>query len=149
MKPTPLKTSIPLAALAVATLMLAGCATPPAEKPVDPAAKSVDQAIERAKVELPQFTATAAGKPQAVKDSGAVLSMDYAGEAKVLLSRLAAANNLQFRVLGPQPHLPLFVIVNVRDAEFVSVLRDIGEQFGGRADLVLNNKAIEVHYRDR
>jgi len=130
--------------------VMAGCASsPPSQESTDPAMSSLDKAIEKSRVELPEFTASSTAKPKPPKEKGATISLDYAGEARTLLARLAAANERQFRVLGPQPHLPLFVIVNAKEADFVEVLRDIGEQFGERADLVLTDKAIEVHYRVR
>lgn len=71
---------------------------------------------------------------QTLPSSGRV-SLDYAGDARSLLRQLGAARSIQFQIEGPQPHLPLFVIVNVKDAAFEDVLRSIGMQFGQRADL--------------
>lgn len=137
--------------LTVAALVLSGCATGPAQDsgPEDPAMTSVDKALQRSKTDLPEFTASSTAKPAAAKESGPAISLDYAGEAKVLLARLAKANGMEYRTLGPQPHLPLFVVINAKDARLTDVLRDAGEQFGERADLVLKDKAIEVVYRAR
>lgn len=137
-------------AAAVALIVaLVGCAqTVPVAK-TDPALASVDSAIERSTRDLPEFTASSTSKASAAKEKGPTISLDYAGEGRVLLKRLAAANGMAFAVLGPQPHLPLFVVVNVKDASLRDVLRDIGEQFGERADLVLADKSIEVRYRAR
>lgn len=139
--------------LGCCAMALAGCSTPPPkEKPdpsKDPALVGVDRALERSRVDVPAFTAISTEKPAAAKESGASLSFDYAGDALVLLARLAAANTMKFNVYGPRPYLPLFVVVNVKDADLHYVLKDIGEQFGERADLVLKDKQIEVYYRVR
>lgn len=140
-----------LAGVALLAAVLAGCAVAPASesKPEDPAVASVDKALQRSKNDLPEFTASSTAKPSAAKEKGPTISLDYAGEAKVLLARLAKANGMEYRTLGPQPHLPLFVVINVKDARLSEVLRDAGEQFGERADLFLKDKAIEVVYRAR
>jgi defect-in-organelle-trafficking protein DotD len=154
MKSTPRPSLIPgslVVLLAVSALALSGCATGPANVAAteDPAMTSVDKALQRSKSDLPEFTASSTAKPAPAKESGPAISLDYAGEAKVLLARLAKANGMEYRTLGPQPHLPLFVVVNAKDARLADVLRDAGEQFGERADLVLKDKAIEVVYRAR
>ncbi|MEJ8837664.1 DotD/TraH family lipoprotein [Ramlibacter sp. AN1133] len=134
-----------LAALAV----LAGCASTPL--PPEPAAADeskvlLDGALQRAEV-LPASTSSASSKAKPLNLQEARFSMNYAGEGKVLLKQVAAARGLTFRVLGPQPHLPLFVIVDSKDSTLEELLRDVGLQFGQRADLALTDKAIEVRYR--
>lgn len=137
------------AASAALLVALVGCAQTPAATQADPALASVDGAIERSTKDLPEFTAASTAAPKAAKEKGPTISLDYAGEAKVLLKRLAVANGMSFAVLGPQPYLPLFVVVNVKDSSLHDVLRDIGEQLGERADLALGDKSIEVRYRGR
>jgi defect-in-organelle-trafficking protein DotD len=136
--------------LLVAAAALAGCATPP--PPPAPAAPDeskvlLDTALRRAET-LPASTSSASAKAQEPKLGEASFSMDYAGEGKVLLKQVAASRGLSFRVVGPQPHLPLFVIVNLQNVSFEDLLRDVGAQFGQRARLALTNTAIEVRYRD-
>jgi hypothetical protein len=106
----------------------------------------LDSALMRAEA-LPASTASAKAKPVESRPQDAKFSMNYAGEGKVLLKQVAAARGLRFVVLGPQPHLPLFVIVDLKDVTFEELLRDVGSQFGGRAALALTNTAIEVRYR--
>ncbi len=98
---------------------------------------------------LPKRTSSADMGAHAAKLNGAISINDYAGEAKSLLRKLAIAQNLRFAVRGPQPHMPLFVMVNVRNATIEEVLQDIGSQFGQRANVILTSTAIEVHYRDQ
>lgn len=108
----------------------------------------IELAIARS-AELPSGTASADAKPApAVMAGQGGFYITYAGEAKELLRRVAVARGLAFRVRGPQPHLPLFVIVEARNVAFEEFLADVGAQFGQRADLVITNEAIEVRYRD-
>lgn len=132
-----------------AVAILAGCATPPPPPPEAPDESKVllDGALQRAEG-LPASTSSASAKPQDPKLGEARFSMNYAGEGKVLLKQVAAARGLQFRVTGPQPHLPLFVIVDQKDVSFEDLLRDVGAQFGQRARLALTNTSIEVRYRE-
>ncbi len=135
--------------IACAASALFGCATPP--QPVaaapDESRRMIEQAIARSG-ELPAGTASADAKmaPAAMAQGGMYIT--FAGEGKDLLRRVAVARGLAFRVRGPQPHLPLFVIVEVKNVPFEEFLADVGAQFGQRADLALTNDAIEVRYRD-
>lgn len=129
---------------------LFGCASkppPPAPPAPDESRKMLEQAIARS-MGLPATTASANAKPAGAVLGGTGLYINYAGDAKDLLRKVAAAQSLTFRVRGPQPHLPLFVIVNLQDAAFEEFLSDVGAQFGQRAVLALTNDAIEVRYRD-
>lgn len=138
-----------LCATALTAMLLAACSTPPpVPAPAAPDASKLllDSAIKRADA-LPASTSSEAAKPAPVRAQDAKFSMNYAGEGKVLLKQVAAARGLQFNVHGPQPHLPLFVIVDLKDVTFEDLLRDVGSQFGGRAALALTNTAIEVRYR--
>lgn len=148
--PPELRRLAPLAVVSVAAI-LTGCFSSPVKvnRDSDPAISSLDKVLDRAKADLPAFTATSTAKAPEPKVKAEEISLDYAGEAKVLLSRLAAANKLKFSVTGPQPHLPLFVVVNAKGVELVDVMKDIGEQFGERADLVMTDKSVEVHYRGK
>lgn len=129
---------------------LLGCATqapPPVASTPDESRRLIEQAIARS-TELPAGTANAdARMPPAVMGQGGMY-ITYGGEGKDLLRRVAVARGLAFRVRGPQPHLPLFVIVDAKNVPFEEFLGDVGAQFGQRADLVLTNDAIEVRYRD-
>lgn len=138
-----------LAAALAGVALLAGCATAPAPAeppPRDESKALLDGALKRA-VELPASTSSASATAASPNPGEPRFSMNYAGEGKVLLRQVAAARGLQFRVLGPQPHLPLFVIVDMKDAQFEDLLRDVGSQFGQRAALALTDTAIEVRYR--
>lgn len=137
-----------LAAGAVGVLY--GCASPPPPPPETPdeSRRMIEHAIARSAV-LPQSTSSADAKPAAAVMAGkGGFYITFAGEAKDLLRRVAVARGLAFRVRGPQPHLPLFVIVDAKNVPFEEFLADVGAQFGQRADLAITNEAIEVRYRD-
>lgn len=151
-KPSSVTGVLHIAAACLVSLTLSGCLSTPAkpEAKDDTILASLDKAIERNRSDVPTFTAASTAKPAPAKEQGPALSLDYpGGDARVLLARLASANGLRFSVVGPQPHMPLFVSVHVKDVPFIDVLRDIGEQFGERADLVVSEKSIEIQYRDK
>jgi len=129
--------------------VLFGCASPPPAPPPAPdeSRKLIEQAIARSAA-LPAGTASADAKMPPAEMAKGGMYITFAGEAKDLLRRVAVARGLAFRVRGPQPHLPLFVIVEVKNVPFEEFLADVGAQFGQRADLALTNDAIEVRYRD-
>lgn len=135
--------------LAAAAVLMAGCATPvPLDEPPAPDESKalLDGALRRAET-LPASTSAASAPADRPRVDGPRFSMNYAGEGRALLKQIAAARGLDFRVLGAQPHLPLFVIVDLKDASLEDLLRDVGSQFGQRAALALTNTAIEVRYR--
>jgi len=143
-------------ALAVCTAaLLAACAGPvkPPEAQPDPAAVRLRSLLASADALSPSSASANAAEASAkpgVKEKGmstARLSLTFAGSAPELLRPLAAARGLTLRVLGPQPHLPLFVVVDQKDATFEDVLKDVAAQFGQRAQLALTDRTIEIRYR--
>lgn len=134
----------------VCVAMLAACASAP-EIPLQgdkEAASLLEKSLASAK-SLSPSTASADAKPKEAVMVGGAVSINFAGEAKDLLRRFAAARSLSFAVRGPQPHLPLFVVVDVKSVSLEEFLTDVGAQFGQRADLVLTSTGIEVRYRDQ
>lgn len=136
--------------LTVAAVMgLVGCMTqPPA--PVDlhgdaASARLLDIEIARKIKSHTMAEDVRAPKPVL---AGPLLTIDsYQGDAATLLKRIAAANGRAFEITGTEPRLPLFVHVDVRNADMKSVLSDIGAQFGGRADLILTQSHIKIAYK--
>ncbi len=92
-------------------------------------------------------TIAASTKGPAAASKGGTFSLKYEGEGKELLGRQAASRGLEFHVLGPEPHTPLFVRVDQKNATFEDLLANVDAQFGERANVVLTNTAVEVHYR--
>lgn len=133
----------------LAAALLAGCTTMPAPpapaQEVDPVAEMLDSALRAAR-DLPAATRT----PDTASNApvlGQRVTVNYHGGATELLQAFARVHNKELRIRGPQPHLPLFVSVNAIDVPFEDFLRDVGLQFGQRADLVLMANAIEIRYR--
>ncbi len=112
----------------------------------DQSGAQLDQVIAQ---KMPARTASADHDAVPAQLHGSISINDYAGEAKVILKKMAIAQSLKFAVRGPHPHMPLFVMVNVKNATLEEVLTDIGSQMGQRANVVLTSTAIEVHYRDQ
>lgn len=132
-------------ALLAVSVALTGCATPPPPAQRDPIDESISAAIKRS-TDVPKFTESSIEKPQPAVLSGSKLSMVYVGDALTLLPKIAAANKLNFSVVGPEPRLPLFIQISAKEAPLEHVLRDIAMQFGQRASLALTDKSIEVRY---
>ena len=86
------------------------------------------------------------------RTSGGTVSMRYSGDAATLLAQVAEARGISFRVTGPFPRLPLFVSYSGTDVPFEQFLREIGGQFGQRADVAPINgsyrNGIEIRYRN-
>ena len=137
-----------LSASLIAFWMIAGCSSAPVTpKPTeDPASVSIKESLARSAGDL-NFTKSSQANPTPAALAGPTVSMTYAGDAKHLLAKVAAANNLKFTILGPQPHLPLFVSVNVSNVPLEVFLRDVAEQFGQRAALALTQTSLEIRYR--
>lgn len=139
--------------LILLTLALAasigGCATapPPEVKAPDESAAMLTKAIAASDAQM-THTASADAKAPPARMNGAQMSINYAGEGRVLLKTIAAARGLTFAVRGPQPHLPLFVIVDAQNVSFEEFLSDVAAQFGQRASLALTDASIEVRYRE-
>jgi len=62
-----------------------------------------------------------------------------------VLRKLAEAKGLRFAAMGRA--VPIPVSLSAVDTRFVDVLENVGTQCGGRADVVLKNDALEIHYR--
>lgn len=74
------------------------------------------------------------------------VSVSWNGEAAPLVARLAKARGWSDKITGKQI-MPIPIAIDVRDAELVDVLRDIGAQMGSRADLIMRSGEIELRYR--
>jgi len=134
-----------------AVVLLSACTTTipaPAPKEDAESAQMLSSAISRVAA-APASTTSADAKAVPAQMAGGRITVNFAGEAKDLLRQMASPRTVEYKVRGPQPHLPLFVIVDVKNVTFEEFLTDVGSQFGQRADLVLTNKSIEVRYRDQ
>lgn len=77
-----------------------------------------------------------------------LMTVQWTGPWENLLKVMAERVNYKFRVIGKAPVTPVVVTVDAKQEPFVDVMRNIGLQGAGRADLVLDsqNKVVEVRY---
>ncbi len=102
------------------------------------------QSIEQARTpEL--YTPIVADAPAELR---LLVTVQWVGPWENLLKVLAERVNYQFRVIGKSPATPVVVTIDARQQPFVDVMRNVGLQGAGRADLVLDsqNKVVEVRY---
>jgi hypothetical protein len=128
--------------------LLSGCEHIPTLAPKGEA--SVDRLLTQAYDQVGKMPAYSSGPEDAVpsaKLAGATVSVVWEGDADSLLRRVAQARGLSFKIYGPFPRLPLPVFVNMTDVPFEEFMRDVGHQFGQRADLVLKDAELEIRYR--
>lgn len=76
------------------------------------------------------------------------VTVAWTGPWENLLYTLSERVGYKFQAIGKAPPSPIIVTVDAKQQPFVDVLRNIGLQGAGRADLVLDsqNKVIEVRY---
>lgn len=158
--------------LPLVVLGLAGCSTVKGQQPVDDtrveavSANPADStAITARLAEAAQRTATAlenlasveqARTPElhtpivtdAPEELRLLLTVQWTGPWENLLKTMAERVNYEFRVIGKPTPTPIIVTVDAKQQPFVDVLRNIGLQAAGRADLVLDSrsKVVEVRY---
>ena len=81
---------------------------------------------------------------QATDLSGDRMNVLWEGEAAEILSRIAIAKNYKFKITGPKPRLQLPVFINIKNVTIEEALLAISEQFGDRADILLDDNQIEL-----
>lgn len=142
MKRPPLPKSYAPIALVVAAL-LGACASP---KPVDVVddAPGVRMSIMQAAVRADAKKAAMADATTPASLSGNTMTVIWEGDASEILKRIADAQKLSFKHTGPQPRLGLPVFIKLRGVTLAQALTAVGEQCGGRADVVLNDSSIEL-----
>lgn len=158
--------------LPLVLISLAGCSTVKGQQPVDNTrveavrtSPADSTAITARLAEAAQRTANAlenlasveqARTPElytpvvtdAPEELRLLLTVQWTGPWENLLKTMAERVNYGFRVIGKQPPTPIIVTVDAKQQPFVDVLRNVGLQAAGRADLVLDSrsKVVEVRY---
>ncbi len=77
-----------------------------------------------------------------------LVTIQWNGPWENLLKVMAERVNYDFRIIGKSPPTPIVVVVDARQQPYVDIMRNIGLQAAGRADLVLDsrNRVVEVRY---
>lgn len=125
------------------TGLLAGCATQKAtpEDNTPGVRAAIQDALVRADEKKAQMQA--ATVPASLQANA--LTVIWEGDAGEILKRIATSQKLQYKETGPSPRLPMPVFIKLRNATLTQALAAIGEQCGGRADVVLTDSTIELH----
>ena len=102
------------------------------------------QSIEQARTpEL--YTPAVTDAPEELR---VLVTVQWRGPWENVLKVLAERVNYKFHVIGKAPPTPILITVDAKQEPFVDVMRNLGLQAAGRADLVLDsqNKMVEVRY---
>lgn len=134
-----------IAALACGIAVVGGCVTPPVidvEENTPGVRSAIDKAVER--VDKHKAATKEAAEPAVL---GGRITVIWEGEAAEILSRIAAAQKLDFKITGPQPRLHLPVFIKLNNVTLPEALTAIGDQFGQRANIELFDDRIELRMR--
>jgi defect-in-organelle-trafficking protein DotD len=76
------------------------------------------------------------------------VTLTWAGPAEQVARLLSDRASYTFLIIGNAPPVPLVVNVDVQNQPVIEVLRDLGLQLGGRADIKVDGarKVVELHY---
>ncbi len=158
--------------LPLLVLAVTGCSSVKSSRPVDQTVVSADFGNTPSEVEISarlaeaaQRTATAVETLASIEQARTpelytpvvsdvppelrlLITMQWRGPWENALSVMAERVKYKFRVIGKAPATPIVVLVDAKQQPFVDVMRNIGLQGAGRADLVLDsrNKVVEVRY---
>ena len=142
MRTTSTKTRSAIALVIVG--LLSACASPPPAVVAPDDTPGVRFSIMQAAVRADAKKAEMADAGTPASLSGNTMSVIWEGDAAEILTRIAAAQKLTFKHTGPQPRLAMPVFIKLRDVTLTQALAAIGEQCGGRADVILNDSSIEL-----
>ena len=76
------------------------------------------------------------------------ITLTWVGPADQITKLIADRASYTFLAIGNAPPVPLVVNVDVQNRPVVEVLRDLGLQLGGRADIKVDatRQVVELHY---
>lgn len=76
------------------------------------------------------------------------ITITWVGPAEGLVKKLSDRASYSFMTVGDKPPVPLTVNIDAENKPVIDVLRDVGLQFGMRADLKVDSvrQMIEIHY---
>jgi defect-in-organelle-trafficking protein DotD len=146
------------AVLIISSLILSGCAKPPATYTPDNASTSLAEAsysVSRSIVSLSETAQAAHPAPDlapppnpASYGMAGLTSVDWSGPVEPLVRQIARAANYRVCVLGVPPAIPVLVTIYDKNRMLADVLRDVGYQCGRRATVVVypESRVIELRY---
>lgn len=146
------------ACILLMTLILTGCARPPADTPPDNTGTSLAEAsysVSRSIVSLSETAQAAHPMPDlepppnpASYGMGGLTSVDWSGPVEPLIEQIARSSNYRVNVLGVKPAIPVLVTIYDKNRTLADVLRDVGYQCGRRATVVVypESRVIELRY---
>lgn len=139
--------STPLGAVLLGLVLMTGCAAPlpaPAPAPPDPVQIQIDQSLSKKAQEKVTGPEVAVAKPVYTV---ANTTVSYFGDVGNLLSDVAKAMGWEYKATGPQPRLPIFVQIEVKQVRLTDFLTQVARQLSERADIVIEGNSIELRYR--
>lgn len=76
------------------------------------------------------------------------MTITWMGPAEQLVKKLADRASYTFITVGDKPPVPLTVNIDAENKPVIDILRDVGLQFGMRADIKVDSvrEMIEIHY---
>ena len=76
------------------------------------------------------------------------VTVEWIGPVDQLTRTLADRASYSFDILGDVPPAPVVVNIDVENKPIIDVLRDVGLQLGGRADIRVDavRRVVELHY---
>lgn len=76
------------------------------------------------------------------------MTITWLGPAEALVKKLANRASYSFITVGNRPPVPLTVNIDVENRPVIEILRDVGLQFGVRADIKVDGvkQMVELHY---
>jgi defect in organelle trafficking protein DotD len=148
-------------ALGLAMVGLSACAMPQRNAQVvtspDKVSLMMAEAADRASTSLQTLAAIEQTKSPGVavapihnapEELARAMTITWVGPPEQVLRKLADRASYNYVTLGNRPPVPLVVNVDVQNKPVIDVLRDIGLQFGVRADVRVDSerRMIELHY---
>jgi hypothetical protein len=137
--------TLPVALLV--SLLLGGCATQvvePKQATITPVDRTLSASIERMEALMVELKGMKL--PDQPISDGELITINWVGEATMLVEALAKSKGLAFSKRGA-PELPLPITMVETKAAYDEVLIKIAAQITHRADLVVEDGRLVVEYR--
>lgn len=156
------KNSLNIVVLATMTFVVSACAQPTKRDPQvvaspDKVSLMLAEAADKASNALETLAAVEQSKAPAVavqpihnapNELKRAITITWMGPAEGLVRKLADRASYTFIAIGDKPPVPLTVNIDAENTPVIDVLRDVGLQFGMRADIKVDSvrQMVELHY---